>query len=215
MQLVGQFDSPFVRRVGIALAWYGLPFAHVPLSVFGDVDELSRFNPLRRVPTLVLDDGTCVVDSFVCLETLDELVVEVRGAHWSRLLAPRSGPSRLAILRRCGMACGATDKVVSLVYEKHFRERPSERWTERCATQVLAALQWLEGDYTSSSLELTHADVAVTCLLTFLSQTQPHLLDLAKIPGLLTLQKRCEALPEFTRVSAPFTVSTAAQDPAG
>jgi hypothetical protein len=36
IQLIGQFDSPFVRRVGIALKRYAMEFEHVPLSTFGD-----------------------------------------------------------------------------------------------------------------------------------------------------------------------------------
>ena len=56
MILIGQYDSPFVRRTAIALDLCGMAFEHRPWSTFGDADLLSRFNPLRRVPTLVLDD---------------------------------------------------------------------------------------------------------------------------------------------------------------
>jgi glutathione S-transferase len=30
MILIGQYDSPFVRRVGIALTLYGITFEHQP-----------------------------------------------------------------------------------------------------------------------------------------------------------------------------------------
>ena len=63
MILIGQFDSPFVRRVGIALRLYALPFEHRPWSTFGDADCLGAYNPLRRVPTLVLDDGEVLIES--------------------------------------------------------------------------------------------------------------------------------------------------------
>jgi len=53
MFLIGQYDSPFVRRVAIALRLYGLPFEHRPWSTFGDADKIAPYNPLRRVPTLV------------------------------------------------------------------------------------------------------------------------------------------------------------------
>ena len=55
--LIGQFDSPFVRRVAIALNLYGMAYEHRPWSVFGDADKIAPFNPLIRVPTLVLDSG--------------------------------------------------------------------------------------------------------------------------------------------------------------
>ena len=57
MILIGQYDSPFVRRVGIALRLYGMAFEHRPWSVFGDADKIRVLNPLVRVPTLVLEDG--------------------------------------------------------------------------------------------------------------------------------------------------------------
>jgi glutathione S-transferase len=57
MILIGHFDSPFVRRVAIALRLYEMSFEHRAWSVFGDADKIARFNPLRRVPTLVLEDG--------------------------------------------------------------------------------------------------------------------------------------------------------------
>jgi glutathione S-transferase len=206
MQLIGQYDSPFVRRVGIALTWYGVPFTQLPLSVFSDADALGKYNPLRRVPTLIGDDGTCLVDSFVILDAIDEDVAHLHGDDWPRLLAPRSGPARRQVLRRCGLACGAADKVVSLVYEDHVREQRSARWTARSTTQVVDTLHWLENDYDSSAVELSHADVAVTCLLTFITQAQPSLLSRVRIPGLWALRERCEALSEFRDVSAPFTV---------
>ena len=54
MILIGQYDSPFVRRVGIALRHSGLPFEHRPWSVWRDAAKIAQFNPLRRVPTLLL-----------------------------------------------------------------------------------------------------------------------------------------------------------------
>ncbi len=52
MILIGQYDSPFVRRVAIAMRLYGLPFEHRPWATFGDADQIAPYNPLRRVPTL-------------------------------------------------------------------------------------------------------------------------------------------------------------------
>ena len=49
MILIGQYDSPFVRRVGIALSLYDIPFEHRPWSSFGNADELRAYNPLTRV----------------------------------------------------------------------------------------------------------------------------------------------------------------------
>src|SRR3954469_25864593 len=74
MILIGQYDSPFVRRVGIALTLYDLPFDHRPWSVFADADKIRPYNPLIRVPTLVLDDDTVLVESHSMLDYLDSRV---------------------------------------------------------------------------------------------------------------------------------------------
>ena len=72
MILIGQYDSSFVRRVGIALRLYDLPFEHRPWSVFGDADKVRALNPLGRVPILVLDGGEVLADSAAILDHLDE-----------------------------------------------------------------------------------------------------------------------------------------------
>src|SRR3954466_11513255 len=74
MILIGQFDSPFVRRVGIALRLYDLPLEHRPWSTFGDADKIASYNPLRRVPTLVLDDGVLLIESTAILDHAGETV---------------------------------------------------------------------------------------------------------------------------------------------
>lgn len=68
MILVGQYDSPFVRRVAIALAHYGLAYEHRPWSVWAQADEIAKLNPLRRVPMLVMDSGEVLVESAAILD---------------------------------------------------------------------------------------------------------------------------------------------------
>lgn len=58
MILIGQYDSPFARRVGNALTICGIPFEHRPWSTLSDV---RAYNPLTRVPALVLDDGDALI----------------------------------------------------------------------------------------------------------------------------------------------------------
>jgi len=88
MILIGQFDSPFVRRVGIAMRLYGLAFEHRPWSTFGEGEKIAPFNPLRRVPTLVLDDGEALIESTAILDYLDELV------GTEKAMIARAGPER-------------------------------------------------------------------------------------------------------------------------
>src|SRR5258705_11343896 len=88
MLLVGQYDSPFVRRVAISLHVFGIAFERNTKSVFADADEMRRINPLGRIPSLVLDDGEVIIDSAAILDYLDGLV----GAE--RALLPPHGPAR-------------------------------------------------------------------------------------------------------------------------
>ncbi len=50
MILVGQYDSPFVRRVAIALNYFGMEFERHVLSTFQNLDEMLAINPLGKVP---------------------------------------------------------------------------------------------------------------------------------------------------------------------
>ncbi len=72
LSLIGHYDSPFVRRVGVSLHILGIPFERQLLSVFSNADAVRAYNPVGRVPALVLDDGECLVDSAAILDHLDE-----------------------------------------------------------------------------------------------------------------------------------------------
>ena len=63
-----------------------IPFEHANWSVGKDFDRIRRYNPLGRVPTLVLDDGEALMETTAILDYLDDRV----GAE--RALLPRSGP---------------------------------------------------------------------------------------------------------------------------
>jgi glutathione S-transferase len=94
MQLVGHYDSPFVRRVGVSLHVLGIPFERKLLSVFSNAEEMRAFNPLVRVPALVLDDGECLIDSAAILDHLDEM------AGPERALLPAGGKARRDALHK-------------------------------------------------------------------------------------------------------------------
>ena len=145
MILIGQYDSPFVRRVAIALRLYGLPFEHRPWSTFGDADKIAPYNPLRRVPTLVLDDGEVLIESTAILDYLDELV-------GPEAMIAESGPERRRGLKICALATGLGDKAVSLVYERVLRKDRSKIWVERCEAQIGGVLDALETERAADRL---------------------------------------------------------------
>jgi glutathione S-transferase len=204
MILIGQYDSPFVRRVAVALRLYGLPYEHRPWSTFGDADALAAYNPLRRVPTLVLDDGEVLIESSAILDWIDEL------AGPTERLITSGGPERRAVLKVCALATGLCDKMVSLVYEHALHETTSEAWIVRCETQVGGVLDALEEALGRRSTpfwfgeHIGHADVAVACAMRFLSEAHPAIWTLGRWPRLAALSSRCEALPAFQAVVQRF-----------
>lgn len=204
MILIGQFDSPFVRRVGIALTLYDMPFEHRPWSVFGDADRIAPFNPLRRVPTLLLDDGELLIESGAILDAVDQIVGPTRA------LIPAHGRARRAALKVCALATGLADKAVSLVYERVLHETTSDVWIARCRSQVCGVLDVLETDRAGRPAgwwfgeALGHADIAAACALRFLREAHGDVFDLSRWPALEAHGARCEALPAFERIRQPF-----------
>lgn len=204
MILIGQFDSPFVRRVAVALEHYGIPYDHHPWSTFRDADQIAQYNPLRRVPTLVLERGEVLVESGAILDHLDEL------AGADRALIARTGYERRAVLRLCALATGLCDKMVSLIYERVLHDMMSPAWITRCETQVTAVLDLLEAERSGSDTQywmgvrLTHADVATTCAMRFLREAHAKTFDIARWPNLASLSDRCEEVPAFSAVTQVF-----------
>lgn len=74
MILIGQYDSPYVRRVALTLDFHGLAFDHRPWSTFSDAGLIRPLSPLLRVPVLVTDDGTALTDSAAILDHAEGLV---------------------------------------------------------------------------------------------------------------------------------------------
>jgi glutathione S-transferase len=206
MILIGMFDSPFVRRVAVSMNLLQVPFEHRNWSVGKDFELIRQFNPLGRVPALVLTDGDTLIESAAILDFLDET------AGPERALLPRSGEPRREALRIIAIAVGGAEKGVLQVYENAFRpaEKRYRPWVERCHTQTHAALAELDrlcqvrgGEWLIGS-RITLADITVACAYTFLSDALDINRDAVAYPALNALAARCEALPEFRSVKADW-----------
>jgi glutathione S-transferase len=197
MQLIGRYDSPFVRRVGISLHLLGLPFEQLPLSVFSQATEVRKTSPLGRVPVLVLADGEVLVDSVAILDHLDEI------ARPSRRLIPAEGAARRQVLRAVVTATGAADKAIAISYE---RRRPaseqSSDWIARCRIQIEAALGELEGQALSAA-RLTQAEITTAAMLAYVRRVEPVLLAAGRYVELQRLAADCEQHPAFRACPLP------------
>ncbi len=199
MILVGQFDSPFVRRVAIALHHYGLPFERKVLSVFKDFDAMRRVNPLGKVPSLILDDGDTLFDSRAIIDYLDGI------APADRRLAPAGEPERRRVLRTEVMGIGLAEKTYERGIEVNRRTARTRDvdWQARLETQVTSVLSWLEARAPSPwfhGQEFSRADLAVVVAFQYLSRVVPHLAGHDTYPGLAAHRRHCEALPAVAAV---------------
>jgi glutathione S-transferase len=207
MILIGQYDSSFVRRVGIALRIYGLAFEHRPWSVFSDAARVREFNPLMRVPTLVLGDGDVLVDSHSILDYLDSLVAP------DQRLFPQAEPQRRLAIKVAALATGLADKGVSLFYEIRLHQPISEAWAERLRSQIEATLTALEqirvhSDGPWFGERIGHSDIAVACAWRHVSEAHPALIDPGEYPSLSAHCRHMEDLPVFRDISQPFIAPT-------
>jgi glutathione S-transferase len=205
MILIGQYDSPFVRRVAIAMRLYGLAFEHRPWSTFGDAELIAPFNPLRRVPTLVFEDGEVLIESTAILDYLDELVGP------DTAMIADSGAARRHGLKICALGSGLADKAVSLVYERVLRKDQSKIWVERCEAQIGGVLDVLETERAAVATpywfgdQIGHADIMVACALRFTGEAHPALFGRARHPALAAHAEACEALPAFQEIVQPLS----------
>lgn len=197
MILVGQMDSPFVRRVAIVLNHHGIDYDRQVMSVFENFDDMLEINPLGKVPTLILNDGTHLYDSRAIIEYLENITpIETR-------LTPVGGTSLTTMLAIEAMGIGLAEKIYERGIE-YSRRRPGAQdpaWIERMETQIFSVLCWLEARATPEWFvgeKMTRADIAVTVALTYVSEKLPQLFDIHKYSKLAAYRIRMEELAVFS-----------------
>jgi glutathione S-transferase len=194
MQLIGMLDSPFVRRVAISFDLQDIPFEHKALSVFRNFDEFAAINPTVKAPTLVLDDGSFLIDSTLILEYGDAL-----SGH---SLLPSDAAARARALRAIGPALAACEKTAQIVYEYSLRpqEKQHQPWLDRVQQQLLAALRLLEAETAAFDVAaLDQAAITAAVTWTFIQLMVPQIVAPAHFPRLAAWAARAEALPVFQR----------------
>jgi glutathione S-transferase len=167
MELWYTTTSPFARKVRIAVAELGLTdqIALVRVDPWTD-DRLRERNPLSKVPTLVLDDGTALPESSLICEWLDHLSDE-------RKLCPVQGPDRWRALRLQGIADGAATAVGRLFADEHRPETErSEAMMVRFAAARDSVLDALEHEDLDGEPRI--GEVAVLALLGYLDFRWPE-----------------------------------------
>lgn len=206
MILVGQYDSPFVRRVAVALNHYGMPFDRQVLSVFQDFDAMLSVNPLGKVPSLILPGGETIYDSRAIIEYLESL------APADRRLTPSDPERHREMLRIEAVGLGLAEKTYERAIEFSRRSPGTDDpiWVARLERQIGSALSWLEAlapaDWLAGE-DMTRADLAVTVAATYVLEKLPQLYGTGDFPQLEAHRRKCEGLAPFAE--APYSAAEA------
>ena len=195
-------DSPYVRRVAVALLAARVPFSHRPISLFRHIDEFSKINPLLKAPSFVTDEGAVLMDSSVILDYLASIAPAVAA------LTPSAPAARLAAARATGLALTVMEKAVQRHYERALRppEKQHEPWIARVDRQLAAGLEALDRELPGAGWigggDLGIADVSAACAFGFTQLLLADVVDKARYPRLAAFCARAEALPAFLAAPA-------------
>ena len=198
MKLIGRYASPYVSRVAITLQYLGVPYTHQVISPITDPAGVRAINPIGKVPVLLLDDGTKLIDSTAIL---DYILTDLSP---NPALLPASGIKRRQILQWCTIATTVLEKALYAGYE--LSKRPPEKHHLPVREDLLVqaanglallepaaaqATPWLNGS------DLSLADITVGAMWRFLLRANPALAQADIYPALSALNARCADLPAF------------------
>jgi glutathione S-transferase len=157
--------SPFGRKVKIAAALLDLTseITVVTSDTVDPADPLRSDNPLGKIPTLVIEDGTVIYDSRVILDYLD------LRAGGGRIL-PKESMARIRALTLHALADGIMDASILQVYEGRWRDsaKHEQKWLEHQAGKVGRALDYLEGNPPALDGDIHVGQIGVACALGYL-----------------------------------------------
>jgi len=183
MKLIGSLASPFTRKARVVLAEKKIDYQLVLEDVWSPDTGIHQFNPLGKVPCLVMEDGEAVFDSRVICEYVDTLSPVGK-------LIPQAGRERIEV--RCweALADGILDAGVLIRVEGTQRpqEHRIESWIARQQRKIDEGLvsmsQGLGGNAWCTGNHYSLADIALGCALGYLDFRFPELNWRDKHPNL-------------------------------
>jgi glutathione S-transferase len=145
MKLLSAPASPFGRKVKVVAIEKGvmdrIEYVALATAPSAPSETLARDNPLIKIPTLVLDDGRSLYDSFVICDYLDAL-------HAGNKVIPAGGARRWEVLKVHALGSGISDAAVLCRYENVLRPEALRwpDWTQGQMKKIAGSLDWLESD---------------------------------------------------------------------
>jgi glutathione S-transferase len=167
MKLLGTLTSPYTRKARIVLAEKKIDYEWVVDSPNAVDSSVPKYNPLARIPVLVLDDETAIFDSPVIVEYLDNLSPNNK-------LFPQPSRERLDVKRWEALADGVLDAAVAIRLEmQRPKKERSESWIEQQTRVIDASVDFMARQLGDNAwcmgTPFTFADVAVGCALGYVA----------------------------------------------
>ena len=201
MKLYAAPTSPYARKARIAIAEKKIECEIVNASPWTDDSPIPQFNPLGKVPVLVLDDGTALYDSRVIVEYLDTV------SPVSRLI-PEPNRQRIAVRRWEALADGICDAAVAMVREnmrpaKQQSGEANDRNRDKIIRGVRALSEELGEEAWCNGEGYSLADIATGCALAYLDLRHPTIDWRADYPNLLKLFDKLAKRASFAETAPP------------
>lgn len=201
LRLISATPSPYARKVRIALAEKGLPFDLQTEVPWDSTTATPQYNPLEKLPVLIMDDGSAVYESRFILEYLE-------AKFPIPPMLPDDIDGKLAA-RQVEVLCdGVCDAFVLLFWERHRpAEQQSKEWMARQQRKIdggLAALAHIASDraYVVGD-RFGLADIVAGTVVGYLSVRWPDYPWRRRHPNLAALSDRLEQRASF-RESVPY-----------
>jgi len=186
MKLIGNYTSPYVRKISVILLEKGITFEFVNDNPWVTESHTPQYNPLGKVPALITDEGEYWFDSPVIAEYLELLDI-------APALIPREPKAALKMRQMEALADGIMDAALVSVREQ---QRPPAQQSEtellRQREKISRGLDMLEkfaADKSLTAEPLTVAGIAVACAVGYINfrrvspgwcVNRPHLIKLVE-----------------------------------
>ena len=201
MKLLGSITSPYTRKVRVVLAEKRIDFDLELVDVNAPDNPVIPRNPLSKIPTLVLDDGTSLFDSRVIVEFLDNASPIAR-------LIPADKRARVAVRRWEALADGVLDAGLLARYESlRPKKEQSAAWSAKQLGKVTRGIDQLAVDLGGRTWchaeRYSLADIAVGCCLGFVGLRLPGLDWRGAYPNLAKLSDKLARRRSFKDTAPP------------
>lgn len=197
MKLAYSPNSPYVRKC-VALAIQRGIDKQMELWTVGTTDPaLLQVNPLSKVPTLVLDDGTALYDSPVICEYLDSVGDGPK-------MFPPVGPARWKALRQEALGDGILDATQPRRREIALpQDEGRQTYIALQQGKVKAALAVLEAEADGLGMLTTIGEITIACALGYMDFRYPNEPWRPGHPKLEAWYAKVSAMPAMARTAPP------------